>query len=137
MDQETLNKVVEQMRKQVPALRKVPDETLYAWVEMAELYVCQKTFKAAYVKALAHYALPLAFLDGALKGEDKDPESYSRLVTSFSLSGKFSHISGEVTKNQSENKMLSTPWGKMFEQLKARHRGRFALMTGLRGGCHQ
>lgn len=136
MNQETLNKVVEQMRKLVPALRKVPDETLYAWVEMAELFVCQKTFKDAYVKALALYALHLAFLDGALKGEDEDLESYSRRVTSFSLNGEFSQTFGEVTKNQSGNMMLSTPWGKMFEQLKARRRGRFALMTGLRGGCH-
>ncbi|QAX92043.1 hypothetical protein vBSsoS008_036 [Shigella phage vB_SsoS_008] len=108
MNQETLISVVEQVRKLVPALRKVPDETLYAWVEMAELFVCHKTFKDAYVKALALYALPyLAFLDVMIKGEDEDLESYSRRVTSFSLSGEFSQTFGEVTKNQSGNMMLS------------------------------
>lgn len=136
MDNETLIAVVEQMRKLVPALRKIPDETLFAWVEMADMFVCKKTFKDDYIKALALYTLHLAFLDGALKGENEALDSYSRRVTSFSLTGEFSQTFGEVTKNQSGNVMLSTPWGKMFEQLKARRRGRFALLTGLRGGCH-
>ena len=135
MDQETLNQVVEQMRKLVPALNNVPDETLFAWVELADLFVCKKTFKDAYIKALSLYTLHLAFLDGALKGEDEDLESYSRRVTSFSLNGEFSQTFGEVTKNQSGDTLLSTPWGKMFEKLKSMRRGRFALMTGLRGGC--
>ena len=136
MDNETLMAAIEQMRKLVPALRKVSDETLSAWVEMADMFVCRNTFKDNYIKALALYTLHLAFLDGALKGENESIDSYSRRVTSFTLSGEFSQTFGEVSKNQSGNMMLSTPWGKMFEQLKARRRGRFALLTGLRGGCH-
>lgn len=135
MDNETLVAVVAQMRKLVPALNNVDDDTLYAWVEMADMFVCKKEFKDRYIKALALYTLHIAFADGALKGADEDLESYSRRVTSFTLTGEFSQTFGEINKNQSGDTLLSTPWGKMFDKLRAMKKGRFALMTGLRGGC--
>lgn len=136
MNEEIIAQVIAQMRRLVPALKKVSDETLTAWVEMADMFVCRKTFKDNYVKALALYTLHLAFLDGALKGEEESLDSYSRRVASFALTGEFSQTFAEVTKNNTDNPLLSTPWGKMFDTLNRRKRGRFALMTGARGGCN-
>ncbi|MEG0209055.1 MULTISPECIES: DUF4054 domain-containing protein [Gammaproteobacteria] len=123
--------VIEAMRALAPPLKKVSDESLVPWVSLSEEFVCKKRFKDSYTKALALYSLHLMFLDGAMKGENESVSSYSKRVTSYSLSGEFSMGYGAVTPNTDGRQITETPWGKMFDTLKRKKGGGFALMTGI------
>lgn len=124
------------MRRLAPPLNSVPDELLTAWVELASMFVCGHKFKDKYPQALALYTMHLMFLDGAMKTEDEDVESYSRRTTEYSLSGEFTERFASISsENQSGKVIRSTPWGKMYEILNKKMGGGFGLITGFKGGC--
>ncbi|QYU38165.1 hypothetical protein [Enterobacter phage Phc] len=124
------------MRRLAPPLGQVPDEQLSAWIDLATLFVCGHKFKDKYSYALALYTMHLMFLDGAMKTEDEDVESYTRRVTEFSLNGEFTQRFASISsENQSGKVIRSTPWGKMYEILNKKMGGGFGLITGLKRGC--
>lgn len=127
------SEVLSIMRKLAPALKRVENETLSAWIALAEMFVCEHKFGDKYNYAIALYTMHLMFLDGAMKGEKESIENYSRRVTSYSLSGEFSTSYGAVTQNQSGRSINSTPWGKMYDVLNKKKGGGFGLISGIRG----
>lgn len=130
------DKVIEQMRILAPALKTVDPDTLKAWIALAEMFVCESRFGAQYDKALALYTMHLMFLDGAMKAESESLSSYSRRVTSYTLSGEFSMTYGAVSQNSDGRSISQTPWGKMYDLLNKKKGGGFGIITGSHGGCH-
>lgn len=126
-------KIAEIMRKLAPALKNVPDQTIVVWINLAEMFVCANKFGDRYHQAVALYTMHLMFLDGAMKGEKETLESYSRRVTSFTLSGEFSTSYGAVTANNTGRSIHDTPWGKMYDILNKKKGGGFGLISGIRG----
>lgn len=127
---------IEIMRKLAPALNRVDDGVLSAWVMLADSFVCENKFGKDYAKALALYTMHLMFLDGAMKGENESLENYSRRLTGYSLSGEFSMSYGSVTQNTDGRQITQTPWGKMYDILNKKKGGGFGLISGLgRRGC--
>lgn len=127
---------IEIMRKLAPALNRVDDGVLSAWVMLADSFVCENKFGKDYTKALALYTMHLMFLDGAMKGENESLENYSRRLTGYSLSGEFSMSYGSVTQNTDGRQITQTPWGKMYDILNKKKGGGFGLISGLgRRGC--
>lgn len=127
--------ILDQIYKLAPAFRKVDQELLSAWVELAEDFVCKKHFGDKYNRAVALYTLHLMTLDGAMKQENETIESYSRRVASFSLTGEFTQTFAKVSDDNSGNALRQTPWGKMYEILNKKKGGGFGLISGLRRGC--
>lgn len=120
------------MRQLAPALKNVGDDTLIAWMMLAEEFVCSNKFGDSYPKALALYTMHLMFLDGAMKGENESLENYSRRLASYSLSGEFSMTYGSVTQNTDGRMITQTPWGKMYDILNKKKGGGFGIISGLR-----
>lgn len=125
-------KILEQIVKLAPPMRDVSPAIIYAWIELAQDFVCQKRFGERYERALALYTLHLMALDGAMKQENDSVESYSRRVTSFALSGEFSQTFDRVSNDTSGNQLRQTPWGKMYEALNRKKGGGFGLISGIR-----
>lgn len=125
--------VIAIIRGIAPPFKKMPDENIDAWVEMAKIFICDGRFGDQYDRALALYTLHLMTLDGAAKGEKESVGDYSRRLASFSLSGEFSQtfatLSGDTTS------IRATPWGKMFDLLNKRKGGGFGLITAASRGC--
>lgn len=132
MTQEQIDEVMQQMRGLAPALKQVSDETLTVWIMLAEDFVCCNRFGDKYTRAVALYTMHLMFADGAMKKEGESLESYSRRVTSYSLSGEFSMSYGAVNENKSGRSIMSTPWGIMYDILNKKKGGGFGLISGLR-----
>lgn len=128
-------KILEQIVKLAPPMRDVSPAIIYAWIELAQDFVCAKRFGDKYAQALALYTLHLMTLDGAMKQEGESVESYSRRVASFSLSGEFSQTFDRVSNDDSGKSIRQTPWGKMYEQLNRKKGGGFGLVSGLRRRC--
>lgn len=125
-------KILEQIVKLAPPMRDVSPAIVYAWIELAQDFVCQKRFGERYERALALYTLHLMALDGAMKQEGDSVESYSRRVASFALSGEFSQTFDRVSNDTSGNQLRQTPWGKMYEALNRKKGGGFGLISGIR-----
>lgn len=125
-------KVIEQIIKLAPPMRDVSPAILDSWVELATDFVCARRFGDKYERALALYTLHLMALDGAMKQEGESVESYSRRVSSFSLSGEFSQSFDRVSSDNSGKQIRQTPWGKMYEALNRKRGGGFGLVSGAR-----
>ena len=123
------------MRTLAPALKSVADDTLKAWMMIAEEFVCSNRFGDSYPKALALYTMHLMFLDGAMKGESESLSSYSQRVSQFSLTGEFSTTYS--TAEKSGKSITHTPWGMMYQNLNRKKGGGFGLISGIKGGCHR
>lgn len=129
-------KILNEIRKLAPPFRQIPDELITAWIELAEMFVCEHRFKDKYPKAMALYTLHLMTLDGAMRPESESVESYSRRMTEFSLSGEFSQKFESIGESNASGKAIrSTPFGKMFEILNKKMGGGFGLITGKTRGC--
>lgn len=132
MNEDDFNEAYKIMIGLVPSLSTVNEEQVKMFSFIASDFVSKSRFKGdRYYRALALYSLHLMFLDGALKGEDEDIESYSRRVASFSLTGEFSQTFASVNDNGADD-IRSTPWGRMFRALLIKSGGGFALMTAPR-----
>lgn len=129
------DEAVERIKKIAPPMKKVDPDLLVAWVEMAEIFVCEDKFGTLYPKALALYALHIMTLEGAMKQEGETVDSYSRRLMSFSLSGEFSQTYGAVSSDTAGKSINRTPWGKMYMTLLRMKGGGFGLITSGRGGC--
>lgn len=129
------NAVIMIMKGLAPALKSLDDDTLKAWVMLAEDFVCSKMFGDSYNKALALYTMHLMFMDGAMKGEKESLSAYSQRVTTYTLTGEFSMSYGRVTQNNTGKSIYDTPWGKMYDVLRKKKGGGFGLITGSNGGC--
>lgn len=127
--------IVQQIVKLAPPMQQVDPDLIVAWIELAKEFVCKKRFKNSYPKAVALYTLHLMTLDGAMKQEGESVESYSRRVTSFTLTGEFSQTFDRISSDTSGKQIRQTPWGKMYEVLNRKHGGGFGLVTGLRRRC--
>lgn len=127
--------ILEQIYKLAPAFKKVDPELIQAWIELAKDFVCVNHFKDKYNRAVALYTLHLMTLDGAMKQEGESVESYSRRVSSFSLTGEFSQTFSKVSDDASGNVLRQTPWGKMYELLNKKKGGGFGLTTAYRRRC--
>lgn len=125
-------KIIEQIVKLAPPMRDVSPALLHAWVELATDFVCERRFGDKYERALALYTLHLMTLDGAMKQEGESVDSYSRRLSSFSLSGEFSQSFDRVSNDSSGKAIRQTPWGKMYEALNRKRGGGFGLVSGLR-----
>lgn len=125
--------ILQIIRQLAPPMKKVSDETIDMWIEMAKMFVCETKFGDDYEKALAIYTLHLMTLEGALKTEKDTVESYTQRVASFSLSGEFSQTFQSTTGG--DKTLGATPWGEMYRMLNRKKGGGFGLITGLRGGC--
>lgn len=124
----TIQDVIDKMRSLAPPLKEVPNELLYAWVVLAEEFVCKSRFGDSIVTAIALMTMHLMFLDGAMKQEGESLESYTQRVASFTLTGEFSQTFDRVSAS-SDNEMLSTPWGKMYWRMLKMRGGGFGLLT--------
>lgn len=136
MNEQQKEEVIKKMIALAPALASVDVNLLGAFIEMAEMFVCEHRFKDKYINALALYTMHLMFLDGAMKADSEDVEDYSRRVASFTLSGEFSQTFGAVSASSDGGKSIrQTPWGKMYEMLNKKMGGGWGLVTGLRSNC--
>ncbi|CAG9546455.1 hypothetical protein SIP_003 [Escherichia phage vB_Eco_Sip] len=127
--------IMQQIVKLAPPMQQVDPDLIVAWIELAKEFVCKKRFKNSYPKAVALYTLHLMTLDGAMKQEGESVESYSRRVSSFTLTGEFSQTFDRISSDTSGKQIRQTPWGKMYEVLNRKHGGGFGLVTGLRRRC--
>lgn len=132
-----IQEVVTYIGRLAPPMKGVDPDLLSAWVELAEMFVCNKRFGDDQVKALALYTMHLMVLDGAMKQDGESIASYSRRIASFSLSGEFSQTFTEVSSNASSDPLSQTPWGKMYKILLRKKGGGFGIITGAHGGCHR
>lgn len=124
------------IRKLAPPFKSVDDETIEAFIMLAEIMVCENRFGADYEKALALYALFLMCLDGAAKGDSESVDSYSNRLASFSLSGEFSQTFASLSGDNYSGKVIrSNTWGKMYEILLKKKGGGFGLIAAARGHC--
>lgn len=127
--------IFEQIVKLAPPFSKVDPDLLTTWIELAQEFVSQKRFGKSYTKAVALYTLHLMTLDGAMKQENESISTYSYRIASYSMDGEFSQSFDRVCESDSENDLLHTPWGKMYQKLRRMKGGGFALMTGARRRC--
>lgn len=126
--------VMEKMRVLVPVMKKVDDETLTAWIMLAESLICCERFGKNLSQALALYTLHIMFQQGAFKQTNK-LEDYGRKVAQYALTGEY-----QITYKHDESMNTSqgydaTPWGKMFKILNRKHGGGFGLVGGLHRNC--
>ena len=124
--------VLLEIQRLAPPMKAVNVEIIAAWIDLASEFVSPSRFGDAYYKALALYTLHLMALDGAMKQEGENVESYSRRVASFSLTGEFSQTFDRVSADSSGKTIRQTPWGKMYELLLKKKGGGFGLISGLR-----
>ena len=122
------------IRTLAPPFKNMPDETILAFLSLAEIMVCENRFGDDYEKALALYTLFLMCLDGAAKTDAESVGSYSNRLASFSLSGEFSQTFASLSGNSSRL-IESNSWGKMFDILRKKKGGGFGLMAGAYRGC--
>lgn len=127
--------IFEQIVKLAPPFARVDPDLLTMWIELAQEFVSQKRFGKSYTKAVALYTLHLMTLDGAMKQENESISTYSYRIASYSMDGEFSQSFDRVCESDSENDLLHTPWGKMYQKLRRMKGGGFALMTGARRRC--
>lgn len=125
MSTETVIAIIRQL---APPFKSVDDDTIAAWVGMAEMFVCASKFGDDADRAIALYTLYLITQEGAIKKETDSVEDYSRRLASFTLSGEFSQTFASVTGSTSQE-MRDSPWGKMYLILLKRKGGGFGLIT--------
>lgn len=125
------DQVINQIRRLAPPTNGVNDDTLQAWIEIAEEFVCHKAYGERYVKALALYTLHIMTLDGALKTENDGVEEMSRRVAAFSIQGEISERYERVSDGDGTF-LGQTPWGKMLQVMRKKKGMGFALLTGAR-----
>lgn len=135
MNEEEINaEVVRIIRSLAPPFKRVDDDVILAWVEMGRMFVCDTRFRDKYPRALALYTLYIMTENGAMKSEKETIESYSRRVSSFTLSGEFSQTFATLSGNNSDSKR-SNPWWVMYDVLNKKSGGGFGLITAATGRC--
>lgn len=126
--------VMKKMRLLVPAMKKVDDETLTAWIGMAEMFVCSKRFGDKFNDALALYTLHIMFLQGAFK-QTEDINAYGRKVAQYALTGEYQITYKHDAVDLSAKSIRQTPWGIMYETLNRKKGGGFGLIGGQHRPC--
>lgn len=125
------------IRALAPPFRKVDDETIDTWIELAKLFVCDSRFGSQYDRAVALYTLHLMTMNGAMKKENESISSYSQRVSSYTLSGEFSQTFASLSgDNKTSSSINDTPWGKMYDVLLKKNGGGFGLISAAGGRCY-